>query len=73
MAVLDQNRSVSDISIFAGHFGRVVASTVAAIVDWNNARLTRNTLAALTDRELDDIGLTRGDVDLVASVQRLKR
>ncbi|WP_232530326.1 DUF1127 domain-containing protein [Pacificitalea manganoxidans] len=31
--------------------------------DWNDTRLTRKALSALTDRELDDIGLTRSDVD----------
>lgn len=32
---------------------------------WNDARLTRNALGKLTDRELDDIGLCRGDVALI--------
>ena len=31
--------------------------------DWNDTRLTRKALSALTDRELDDISLTRSDVD----------
>jgi uncharacterized protein YjiS (DUF1127 family) len=30
---------------------------------WNDARVTRNALAKLSDRELDDIGLCRGDID----------
>jgi uncharacterized protein YjiS (DUF1127 family) len=28
--------------------------------------MTRNALSQLTDRELDDIGLTRADIDRVA-------
>ena len=40
---------------------------VAAVAAWNDARQTRNELAKLTDRELDDIGLTRGDIDRVAA------
>lgn len=32
---------------------------------WNDARVTRKALSKLTDRELDDIGLCRGDVDLI--------
>jgi uncharacterized protein YjiS (DUF1127 family) len=38
-----------------------------ALATWNDARLTRNELAKLSDRELDDIGLTRGDIDQVAA------
>ena len=32
----------------------------------NDARATRKALSKLSDRELDDIGLTRGDIDAVA-------
>ena len=34
-----------------------------ALAEWNNARITRNALSRLSDRELADIGLTRGDVE----------
>lgn len=37
-----------------------------AVMDWNNARTTRDALYRLTDRELDDIGLSRSDIDRVA-------
>ena len=33
-----------------------------ALMTWNTTRKTRNTLLSLSDRELTDIGLTRGDV-----------
>jgi uncharacterized protein YjiS (DUF1127 family) len=32
---------------------------------WNDARMTRNALNKLSDRELDDIGLCRGDIDVL--------
>jgi uncharacterized protein YjiS (DUF1127 family) len=32
-----------------------------ALMTWNTTRKTRNTLLSLSDRELTDIGLTRGD------------
>ena len=39
------------------------ASTAfGSVVAWNDARVTRNALGKLTDRELDDIGLCRGDI-----------
>ncbi len=36
------------------------------VTAWNDARITRRELSALTDRELTDIGLTRGDIERVA-------
>ena len=36
-----------------------------AIAAWNDARLTRKALGRLTDRELDDIGLCRGDIEML--------
>ena len=35
---------------------------INALITWNTTRKTRNTLLSLSDRELTDIGLTRGDV-----------
>ena len=37
-----------------------------ALVTWTTTRETRNTLLNLSDRELTDIGLTRGDVLRIA-------
>ena len=39
-----------------------IARLLAAITAWNDARATRKALSVLSDRELDDIGLTRADV-----------
>jgi uncharacterized protein YjiS (DUF1127 family) len=51
------------ISIFrlVQGFGAVFASLAA----WNDARMTRKALSRLTDRELDDIGLCRGDIESI--------
>lgn len=35
---------------------------VSALADWNETRLTREILGRLSDRELADIGLTRGEI-----------
>lgn len=40
-----------------------VSKMIDSVVAWNDARVTRNALAALSDRELNDIGLTRYDID----------
>lgn len=50
-----------------GFFSSMAARFFGAVAAWNDARMTRNELAKLTDRELDDIGLTRGDIDRVAA------
>ncbi len=39
-----------------------VLSVKTDLVAWNKARKTRNILSTLSDRQLDDIGLTREDV-----------
>ena len=49
-----------------GRFGQVFATLHAKFVAWNDARVTRNALSRLTDRELEDIGLCRGDIDYIA-------
>ena len=50
-----------------GHsFGGRLAAIMTGIHAWNDARMTRKALSGLTDRELDDIGLVRGDIDTIA-------
>ncbi len=41
-----------------------------ALAGWNDARVTRKALARLSDRELDDIGLCRGDLDRIGALSR---
>jgi uncharacterized protein YjiS (DUF1127 family) len=41
------------------------SNALIAVANWNDARVTRNTLAKLSDRELDDIGLCRGDIEML--------
>lgn len=43
-------------------FSRIVENIAA----WNNARVTRDALHRLSDRELTDIGLSRSDIERVA-------
>lgn len=45
-----------------GFFARFIQSAAR----WAEARETRNQLNRLTDRELSDIGLSRGDIERVA-------
>lgn len=61
MSAFDTNRVMA-----LGGFAGLISKTVSALRDWNDARVTRNLLARLSDRELDDIGLCRADIDWVA-------
>lgn len=54
-------------AIAAYGFVQVAVSLRDRIVTWNSARITRNALNRLSDRELADIGLTRADVESVAA------
>ena len=51
------------ISIFRSvqSVGRAIASVSA----WNDARVSRTALSKLSNRELDDIGLCRGDIEMI--------
>jgi len=40
-----------------------VSRALRAVSAWNDARATRNALSKLSDRQLDDIGLCRGDIE----------
>lgn len=51
------------VSIF--RFVQSLDATTARLRAWNDARLTRKALSRLTDRELDDIGLCRGDIAVI--------
>jgi len=46
--------------------GFSLSSLFGAVAAWNDARMTRNSLNQLSARELDDIGLVRGDIESIA-------
>jgi uncharacterized protein YjiS (DUF1127 family) len=50
-----------------GGFGAALSRLVARYQAWTDARITRKALNALSDRELDDLGLVRGDIDDIAT------
>ncbi|MEN8894391.1 DUF1127 domain-containing protein [Planktotalea arctica] len=66
MAVIDNTRAA-----YVSNGGFSALNTLfAAFATWNDARQTRKALNELTDRELEDIGLCRGDIDDVAGGAR---
>jgi uncharacterized protein YjiS (DUF1127 family) len=67
MAAFDTTRTTVGSHGLFGQIGAVYFNAVSAFAGWNDARVTRNALSALSDRELDDIGLCRGDIETVAT------
>lgn len=61
MSAIETNRGPA-----VGSVGTVFASLFSALSAWNDARVTRRELSRLSDHELDDIGLCRGDIDRIA-------
>ncbi|HEY9038786.1 MAG TPA: DUF1127 domain-containing protein [Roseovarius sp.] len=59
MAAIDTPRSVQ---FHTAPVGLNISRFVASFTAWKDARATRKALSALSDRELDDIGLTRSDI-----------
>ncbi len=66
MAALDTTRTTYGSHGLFGRINAALTSVYGSVVAWNDARVTRNALAGLSDRELEDIGLVRGDIDQVA-------
>ena len=67
MAAFETTRVLNDSRTLGAVLSRFYAAFSASIVSWNDARVTRNALAKLSDRELDDIGLTRADLYEIGS------
>lgn len=66
MAAFDTTRPVYGATGIAGRIAQFVSKASGAFAAWNDARITRQSLSRLSDRELDDIGLVRGDIDDVS-------
>ncbi|QFT59085.1 hypothetical protein FIU94_09635 [Sulfitobacter sp. THAF37] len=66
MAAFDTTRTAYGSTNAVSRFFSGLTAVTSMFVAWKDARATRRALSSLTDRELEDIGLVRGDIDLVA-------
>ncbi|MDE4132715.1 DUF1127 domain-containing protein [Phaeobacter sp. QD34_3] len=66
MAAFDTTRTTYGSTGLFGRIGGLLDNALASAVAWNDARATRNALSALSDRDLADIGMCRGDIDDIA-------
>ncbi len=67
MAAIETTRRAPLGAITTYRFTSLLDRAITAATLWNDARMTRQALDRLTDRELDDIGLCRGDIEDIAA------
>jgi uncharacterized protein YjiS (DUF1127 family) len=72
MAFFDTNRTAYGTASAVSRIVAFVAQTAATVISWNDARITRKALSSLSDRELEDIGLLRADIDFVADTNIIR-
>lgn len=65
MAATYSSRTIANGASFGGRFFGSFATLFGTLAAWNDARATRSALGKLSDRELDDIGLSRNDIENV--------
>lgn len=66
MSVTETNNAAPLGSITAFRFVAAVERARDAFAAWRGARATERTLLALSDKQLSDIGLHRGDISALA-------
>lgn len=72
MAIYDNARLVAGGHLLGGRSANFFGNIFAAFADWNDARITRKALGRLSNRELDDIGLVRGDIDRITDADLIR-
>lgn len=65
MAAVETTRRAPYGAITTYRAINALSNAVMVFQAWNDARVTRKALSKLSDRELDDIGLCRGDLDSI--------
>ena len=65
MATYETSRAAPSGAITVNRMIHSLGHSLEALKAWNSARITRKSLSRLSNRELDDIGLCRGDIELI--------
>ena len=65
MAATEMTRTAPFGAITTYRFVQTADTALNSLKGWNDARLTRKALNKLSNRELDDIGLCRGDIETI--------
>ena len=70
MAATQTTRTAPFGAITTYRFVQMIDVAYTAAANWNDARMTRKALGRLSDHELDDIGLCRGDIETIGTALR---
>lgn len=65
MATYETSRTAPLGAITVFRLVQSVSNIASVFQIWNAGRVTRKALSKLSNRELDDIGLCRGDIDMI--------
>ncbi len=71
MAALEFTRPVASGLSVGGRITAIVVAYFARLADWHTTEQTRKALRKLSDRELEDIGLNRGDIEEITATSHL--
>ena len=63
MASFVNTRPMADGHPFGARLIFRMTGLFDTLSEWNDARVTRNALSRLSNHELDDLGLSRGDIE----------
>ncbi len=69
MAIFTTNNPTAPMGTRTGVISDAIKDVFARILAWRSYRQTVIALSALSDRELDDIGITRGEIKAVARMR----
>jgi uncharacterized protein YjiS (DUF1127 family) len=65
MAAIETSRPAPFGAITTYRAVNALSNAFGVLAAWNDARVTRKALSKLSDHELDDIGLCRGDIEMM--------
>ena len=65
MATYEPARTAPLGAITVFRMVQFVTRSTGGFQAWNSGRVTRKALSKLSNRELDDIGLCRGDIEMI--------
>jgi uncharacterized protein YjiS (DUF1127 family) len=72
MAIFEASRPVPFTSIAAFRVVQFVERQLEALRTWIEARQTERVLNSLSDHELNDIGLVRGEIETVSRLMAMR-
>jgi uncharacterized protein YjiS (DUF1127 family) len=70
MSTIYDSRELRQATASIGGIFSIVRAIWQSIQEWRERKRTRNALEDLSDKELHDIGITRGEIDFVARGSR---